>query len=177
MKKPLIILAATLFFIGVVPFAFSADVAKIGIIDFQKILTESSAGKMTQKKIEDKGNDFKKKLKTEKEQLDELRKAFEREALVLSPEKQKEKQRDFRIRVNDFKKMQEEFAKEFKQLEINLINKIQKEVIEIANKMGKDEGFLLILERKTAGVLFHPEQIDITDQIIKKYNLQIAKIQ
>ncbi|MCP3872521.1 MAG: OmpH family outer membrane protein [Desulfobacteraceae bacterium] len=175
MKKTIIILTSTLLFFWIIPQAFSADVAKIGVFNFQKILIESSAGKITQKKITEKGNELKQKLKSEKEQLDELKKAFEREALVLSPEKQKEKQRDFRIRVNDFKKMQEDFGRQFKQLEINFINEIQKEVFKISNEMGKKEGYLLILEIKTAGVIYHPEQIDITDQIIKNYNLQVSK--
>ncbi|MCK5099503.1 MAG: OmpH family outer membrane protein [Desulfobacteraceae bacterium] len=160
---------------GIIPQAFCADVAKIGVIDFQKILKESSAGKMTQKQINEKGAEFQKKLKTEKNQLDEMKKAFEREALVLSPEKQKEKQREFRIRVNDFKKMQDDFAREFKRLEVKLINKIQGEIFQIADDIGKDEGYLLILEKKAAGVVYHPSQLDITDKIIKKYNLKISK--
>ncbi|MBU1340777.1 MAG: OmpH family outer membrane protein [Proteobacteria bacterium] len=176
MKKTLGILSMVLFFSGViVSQALCADVAKIGVFDFQKIVTESSAGKMTQKQINEKGSELQKKFKAEKEELEELKKTFEREALVLSPEKQKEKQRDFRIRVNDFTKMQEEFAKDFKQLEVNLINKIQKDVFEITNEIGKDEGYLLIIERKTAGVVYRPDQIDITDQIIKKYNLKVSK--
>ena len=175
MKTTIASLSMLIFFFGFIPEVFCADVAKIGIFNFQKILQESSAGKMIQKEVTAKGNEFQKKLKAEKDQLDELKKAFEREALVLSPEKQNEKQREFRIRVNDFKKMQENFAKEFKQLEIKFINEIQKEVFQIIDKIGKEEGYLLILERKTAGVVYHPAQLDITDQIIKKYNLQISK--
>ncbi|NOX32518.1 MAG: OmpH family outer membrane protein [Deltaproteobacteria bacterium] len=175
MKRAIVVLSMMIFFFGLIPGAFCADVAKIGVFNFQRILTESSAGKMTQKQISAKGNEFQKKLKNEKNQIDELKKAFDREALVLSPEKQKEKQRDFRIRVNDFKRMQEDFAKEFKRLEVKLIKKIQKEVFQITNEIGKDEGYLLILEKKTAGVVYNPAQLDITDQIIKKYNLKVSK--
>ncbi|MBC8439770.1 MAG: OmpH family outer membrane protein [Deltaproteobacteria bacterium] len=174
MKKIIVILSVFIF-LGIIPKAFCADVAKIGVFNFQKILTDSSAGKMIQKEINAKGNELQKKLQTEKDLLDEMNKAIEREALVLSPEKQNEKQREFRIKVNDFKKMQEDFAKEFKELEVKFINKIQKEVFEITNEIGKEEGYLLILERKVAGVVYHPAQLDITDQIIKKYNLQVSK--
>lgn len=175
MKRIFVILTITIFFFGFIPGGFCADVTKIGVIDFQKILKESSAGKMTQKQLSEKGAGFQEKLKTEKAQLDEMQKSFEREALVLSPEKQQEKQRDFRIRVNDFKKMQDDFSREFKQLEINLLNQIQKIVFEIANEIGKKEGYSILLEKKTAGVVYHLYQLDITDQIIKKYNLKISK--
>jgi len=175
MKRTIVILSIIIFFFGFVPKGFCADVAKIGVIDFQKILQTSSAGKMTQKQMREKGNKFQKKIKAEKAQLDEIKKSFEREALVLSPEKQQEKQRDFRIRVNDFKKMQEDFSREFKRLETRLLTKIQKEVIQIANEIGKEEGYSLILEKKTAGIIYHTDQLDITDQIIKKYNLKISE--
>ena len=122
MKKIIIILSAIIFSFGFISGGFCADVAKIGVIDFQKILKDSSAGKMTQKQISEKGAELQKKLQAEKIQLDELQKSFEREALVLSPEKQQEKQREFRIRVNDFKKMQEDFSGQFKQLEVKLLS-------------------------------------------------------
>lgn len=175
MKKTIISVCMILFLLGFTTAGFCADVAKIGVINFQTIMKESSAGKVIQKQMSEKGASFQKKLADEKKQLDELQKAFEREALVLSPEKQQEKQREFRIRVNDFKKMQENFSREFKQLEVKLINKMQKAVFEIANKIGKEEGYLLIIEKKTAGIIYNPEQIDITDQIIKKYNLKVSK--
>ena len=176
MKKSILTLFVFLI-LGIISQGFCADVAKIGVIDFEKILKESSAGKMTQKLIAEKGSEFQKKLTAEKAQLDEMKKSFERESLVLSPEKQQENQREFRIRVNDFKKMQETFSREFKQLEVKHLNQMQKDVFEIANVMGKKEGYLLILEKKTAGIIYHPAQINITDKVIKEYNLKSSKTQ
>ncbi len=99
----------------------------------------------------------------------------EREALVLSDEKKKEKEREFRIRVNDLKKMQAEFSKELKGMEIQFINEIQKDVFDIVSKMGKSQGYLLIVEKKSAGVVYMPSQVDITDQVIKKYDAKAPK--
>ena len=53
--------------------------------------------------------------------------------------------------------------------------KMQKEVFEITDGIGKEKDYLLILERKTAGVVYHPAQINITDEIIKRYNLKVSK--
>ncbi|MCP4717907.1 MAG: OmpH family outer membrane protein [Desulfobacteraceae bacterium] len=175
MKQIFIAIITLAFVAGFSSVASSADVAKIGVITFEKIIKESSAGKLTQKELRKKGEEFQGKLKKEKDSLDAISKAFEREALVLSPEKKREKERDFRIRVNDFKKMQEDYTKELRRIEIELINKIQKDVFEIANDMGKEEGFLLIIERKTAGVIYMPSNVDITDKIITKYNAMVAK--
>lgn len=174
MKKLILLGFAFGLMISMSPVAFSADVAKIGIVSFDKIMKESSAGKMNQKQLNAKGQELKERLKKEKDSLDELNKALEREALVLSADKKREKEREFRIRVNDFKKMQEDFAKELKTMEIKLVNEMQKAVFEIANDMGKKEGFLLIIERKNAGVIYAPDHVDITDAVIKKYNAKVA---
>jgi len=175
MKQILIAIISMAFIAGFSPMAFSADVAKIGVVDFEKVIKESSAGKLTQKELRKKGEGFKGKLNKEKESLDAISKAFEREALVLSPEKKRDKEREFRIRVNDFKKMQEDYTKELRRIEIEKINQMQKDVFQIANDIGKKEGFLLIIERKTAGVIYMPSNVNITDEVIKKYNAKVAK--
>ncbi len=175
MRKIVFTVSILYLFLVFVPSVFCADASKIGIFDFQKVLTESSAGKIAQKLITEKGNDLQGKLKTEKDKLDEMNKAYEREKLVLSPEKQGEKEKDFRNRVNDFKKMQDDFTREFKQLEVQSLNKIQEDVVQIINELGKDEGYMLILEKKAGGVLYSLEKLDITDQVIKKYNSKAAK--
>ncbi len=51
MKKQAILITALIFIFGITMSAFGADVAKIGILDFQKILNESSAGKIVQKQL------------------------------------------------------------------------------------------------------------------------------
>lgn len=163
------------FIIGFSSMVFGADAAKIGVVDFEKILKESSSGKLIQNEMNAKGEEFKAKLQTEKDALDELSKAFEREALVLSPEKKAEKERDFRIKVNDFKKQQEDFAREFKGIEIQHINQMQKDVFEITNEIGKKDGYILIIEKKTAGVIYLPAHVDITDAVITQYNDMAAK--
>ncbi|MCP4024117.1 MAG: OmpH family outer membrane protein, partial [Desulfobacteraceae bacterium] len=111
------------------------------------------------------------------QELEEMDKAFQKEALVLSPEKREEKSRSFRIRVNDFKKMTADFKKELKILDTKIMNRMQKEVFEIAQVVGKEEGYLMIFERKAAGIIYIPDEIDITEKVIKKYNKKIAKTQ
>ncbi len=174
MRRVSIAIIIWIVFMGLIPAAFAADSAKIGVINFEKIMKESSAGKMNQKILNTRGQELKDKLEKEKQILEEVNKALERESLVLSGEKKREKEREFRIQINDFKKMQEDFANELKQLEIKLINEMQKSVFDIANNIGKKEKYLLIIERKNAGVIYIADHVDITDSIIEKYNALVA---
>ncbi len=160
---------------GMVSMAFGADAAKIGVIDFERIMKESSAGKMNQKTLNTKGTELKEKLEKERQRLDEIGQALEKEALVLSDEKKREKERDFRNQVEDFRIMQQDYTNELKNLEIKMINDMQKAVFDIANDVGKKEKYTLIIEKKNAGVIYTAEQVDITDIVIEKYNAVTAK--
>lgn len=155
--------------------AFSADVAKIGIVDFQKIIGTSSAGKLIQKTLQAKGDEFHKKLQNMQKEIIELEKKIKRESMVLSQEKRNEEGREYRIKVNDFKQAQKKFQYDLKKIETKEVQKMEKAVYEIVQKIGKKEGFLLIIEKKTAGVIYHPESIDITGRVITAYNKLSAK--
>ena len=175
MKKiSLTAIAAICFMLTVVSSGLCADVAKIGVINFQKILDSSSAGKMIQKQMGEKSNEIGKQLIGEKNSIIEMEKTYERERLVLSSEKKDEKEREIRIRKNDFIKMEKRETATFKQLQAELLGKFQKEVVVIVEEIGKKEGYLVILEKKQSAVVYFPDSIDITDLVIEKYNKKTA---
>ena len=150
--------------------AMAADAGKIGVINFEKILIESSAGKMMQKDLTAKRDELQKKLGDEEKKVQDLSGALEREALVLSAEKKLDRQRELRDRIDDLKKMKADFTQEMKILQNKRMNQMQKDIFDIANKKGKEQGYLLIIEKKVAGVIFAADKVDITDDVIKAYN-------
>jgi len=152
-----------------------ADVAKIGIIDFQRVLEASDAGKTAQSRINERGKLMEKELKEKGAEIEELRRKLEREALVMSREMREEKERQIRININDLKAMQAKYINEFKTKESQLIQGIQKEVFKLVEDIGNKEGILLILEKREAGVVYGPNTIDLTDRIIQLYNGEYAK--
>jgi len=152
-----------------------ADVAKIGIIDFQRILETSDAGKAAQARINERGKLMERELKEKGAEIEELRKKLERESLVMSKAMREEKERQIRININDLKTMQAKYINEFKAKEGQLIQGIQKEVFKLVEDIGNKEGFLLILEKREAGVVYGPSTIDLTDRVIQLYNADYAK--
>jgi outer membrane protein len=113
-------------------------------------------------------------LKKKGAQIEEEQKRLEREAMVMNKEKRVEKERELRIKINDFKALQKNYTREFKEMEAKLVRKIRKSVYELVGELGKKEGFLLILEKHESGVVFMPDTVDITDQVIKLYNESLA---
>jgi outer membrane protein len=155
--------------------SYGADVAKIGVFDFARILETSSAGKAAQAELNKAGEKMGEDLKQKGADLEELQKRLEREALVMSQEKRMEKEREFRIKVNDFKTLQQQYSKTARQMQENLTKEIGKEIKALVATMGKKGGYLLIIERGKGGVWYYPNPIDVTDKLIQQYNVQFAK--
>lgn len=153
--------------LSVVP-AHSADVAKIGIVDFQRVLLESEAGKAVQTEIQKKGRQMEASLIELGQEIENLTEQMSRESMVMSKEKREEKQRELEIKKYDFQSMQKKFQMEFREIEAAEVEKLKNEIFELAEGMGKKEGYLLILEKSAA--IYYPTTIDITDALIEKYN-------
>lgn len=148
--------------------AYGADIAKIGVLDLQKVLTESEAGKAVQEKIQKRGREMEASLKEVGSQIDALSDQLSRDAMVMSKEKREEKQRELEIKKYDFQSLQKKYQSEFRDLENKMIDKLQKEIFALTDEIGKKEGYLLIIEKSAA--IYYPSSIDITDQLIEKYN-------
>lgn len=151
------------------PVVYAADVAKIGVIDFQRLFAISTAGKNAQAEINKKGKIMEEELKKRGAKIEEDRKRLEREALVMSKEMREEREREIRININDIKNLQQRYMREFKEVENRLVNRVKKEVFDLIQEIGKSEGYLIIFERG-GNVIYMPKAVDITDKLIQKYN-------
>ena len=105
--------------------------------------------------------------------IEETRKRLEREALVMSKEMREQKERDFRIKVNDIKTLQKKYEAELQGIQKKMMGELQAATLEIINDIGKSGGYLMIMDKR--GVLYSPGTIDITDEVIKKANAKYSK--
>lgn len=168
------ILGVTLFTFFFATFSsYGADVAKIGVVDFQRIMENSSAGKAARAEINKQGKDMETELKKNQEDLEEIKKKIDREALVMTKEMREEKEREFRIKINDFKMLEQKFKQEINNLNRRLVKRLQDDMFDLVEEIGKKEGYLLVLERSP--VLYAPNTIDITDKLIQLYNTRFAQ--
>ena len=78
--------------------AMAADVAKIGIINSQRVLMTSKAGKQAQSKINASGKKMEEELKKKGKEIEDLKSRLQREAMVLSKEVRDNREREIRIR-------------------------------------------------------------------------------
>jgi len=173
LNKLWILVMAGFAFLGLSDFSLAADVAKIGVVDLQRVMETSDAGKSAQAQIKQQKDQMETDLKDKRAEIEQIRERLEREAMVMSKESREEKEREARIKLNDFKTLQKKYRNELQQLEKRLVAQLRDDTIALVDEIGKKEGYLLIISR--VGVLYSPNAIDITDQLIKRLNERHAK--
>ncbi|MBF0227016.1 MAG: OmpH family outer membrane protein [Desulfobacterales bacterium] len=149
------------------------DIAKIGIVDLQKILELSEAGKDAQEKLKKEKEKMEEDLSSRGAEIKNLQEKLERESLVISKEAKDEKERDLRIKIYDFKTLEKKYREDLQEIQGRILKKIRNELLEVIEDIGKKDGYLLIME--SIGVLYAPNSIDITDKVIQQYNLNSSK--
>ncbi|MFZ0241034.1 MAG: OmpH family outer membrane protein [Desulfobacterales bacterium] len=152
---------------------WGADVAKIGVIDAQRVLEASTAGQAARAQIKANYQKMEEDMKKRGAEFEELKKQFERNAAVMSQEKREDSQRDMQIKQLDLQQLGKKYSADLKELEQKLTSRIQKDVLGLAEEMGKEEGYLLIVNKPA--VLYNPTAIEITDKLIQKYNTKYGK--
>lgn len=161
---------------------FASDVVKIGVVDFQKVLTQSESGKAVETMMNKRGKEMESGLKDLGAQIEQMTEQINKDAMVASKEKRDEKQRELDIKKYDFQTLQKKYQTEFRDLEAKMIDKLKKEIFGVAKEIGEKEGYQLIVEQ--GAVVYYPDSIDITNQLLQAYNkkypgdkIQLDKVQ
>lgn len=153
--------------------AFGADPVKIGVVDLQKVLEMSNAGKAAQGELKAQRDKMQADLKQRGTEIQEIEARMSREAMVMSKEAREEKEREHRIKASDFQALQRKYQADLQETERKLMGMLQKEISELVAEMAKKDGYTLIISN--IGVLFTQPAADITERLIQELNTKPAK--
>lgn len=159
------IFIASCFFTATV---YSADVAKIGVVDFERIFKESNTGKKIKAEIEKNREGMSEELKKKQMEIQKLQEDYQREKMVLSQDRLAEKEREMNIKVYDLNMLKKRYENEMKKFAFEKTEKLKDHLFTIADDYGQKEGYMLIVEKNS--IVYYQKKMDITDSIIKLLN-------
>ena len=149
--------------------AFAAD-AKVGVLDLMKVIDLSNAGKKAKDEMNAKIKTAENEVKKKQDELLKMKEEIEKQAPMLSATALADKKRQYEDKLLDFQRMVQDYEYELQMKDFELAQIILAEIKDIIDKIGKEEGFTVILERTNSAVLYFPESVDITDKVISELN-------
>jgi len=148
-----------------------AAATKVAVINIQKVLIESEAGKKAKATMEKKMEELKAGLKKNEEALLALQKEIEKKSSAWSDEKKQEKAMEFQKKRRNLGVQQEDANLEMKNLQEKHLTPIMKKLETIVTEVAKAKGYTIVLPRN--GVLYFDKAVDITADTTKALNAKM----
>jgi outer membrane protein len=180
-KTACVVLATAAFgtFLPPAPPAHAEDEIKIAYVSLQRAIVEVDQGKRAKKELSAKIDKKKKEFEGEKEKLKQMRDALQKEAEAAEASVKNEaaiqaqmqdKLLEFERKKFEFQKAALEEEKKLKELEQKELQDITDKMRKLIGQMGKEGTWTLILELSEARLLYAKPHLDLTNELIRKYN-------
>ena len=161
-----VVFLAAIFFAGT---SIAAQEIKIAVIDINKVLNQSEAGKTAKKKMEARYEELKKDIDAKQEEARKLKDEIDKQKVMLGKDKLKEKEDALAAKVADLRKLTQESEKEMQERQGDLTREVLKQIENQVDIVVKAEKFDLVFER-SAGVVYAADSLDITDRVLELVN-------
>ena len=145
---------------------------KIGVVDLQRALTESEAGKQAKAQLSQLEQTKRALVDRKAKEVETLKRELETQGKLLKEEVRREKERRLEREIKALQRLARDSQEELQRKERELTERIIKALVRIVKAIGKEEGYTVILERGGGGVVFAGPAVDLTDKVIARYNQQ-----
>src|SRR5438067_7896296 len=151
----------------------AAITTKIGYIDVQRVLARSAAGVAAREQLEKERGTIQKDMDGRRQELEKLRDEIEKKGPLMSADARREKQEQFDRKRRDAARAADDYQKELEKKEGQLLQKVLQEVGGVIEKVGKEQNYYMIVEKRNAGVLYAANDADLTDEVIRAYDRDV----
>ena len=170
MRVRKLFLGVALATLAVVGTAASDEGVRIGVVDLDQALNSTEEGKAAREEMARKQREAEASVQPMMERFRDLQEELKAKKFVLSDEALYQKQLDLVELKNAVDSQLKELDGKLKVDQERLVAPLRKKLIGIVESIGRDQGFTMIVERGTPGLLYSREALDITDMVIKRFN-------
>ena len=154
---------------GVAEAAAAEPPVRIGVVDMQAVITQSTKGQRARAQLQSESEAKQKDMNAREEEVRKLQADLERQKAVLSPAALREKEENVQRKVREIRRIAEDGNRDLQKREAELVGEIQRDALQVITEYGKEKGYSLVLER-SAGVWYVGERADLTKDIIDRFN-------
>lgn len=150
--------------------SFAQQTGKIAVINSQRAFEISAEGKKALGQMQDRDS----RIRADIQKMDDAIRALENKLttgrLTMTAEALRAIQSDLERKTTDRKRYEEDKARESQQFAATLIEKIRDEMVTVIEAFRKEQGYDLVLDLGSSGVVTINPAIEITDEIVRRYD-------
>ena len=156
--------------LGTASLAGAEGTMKIAYVDMQEALNTADAGKKAKEVFKGEVDRLQKDLDKQQEELKSMNEELEKQAYLLSDETRAKKEKEYQEKLKNFKRFYQDSQEKLQEKDAQLTRKIIIDLRKIIEELGKEKGYTLIFEKSESSLLYADKGIDLTGEVVKKYN-------
>lgn len=141
----------------------------IGVVDLQKAVQSTTAGKKARETMEAEFKKRKDQLDKKKADIDKMAQDLEKKRSVLSEEIYNKRNLELQEEMMKFQKTVAENQGEIQKKERDVVEPILEKMRKTVDKIAAEKKLDVVLERQGNSVLFAKKEIDITEDVSKAF--------
>lgn len=146
---------------------------KVAVVDIQRVMMLSDAGKTMQEKMDGLVKEAQATLSAMEKELQELSSKAQQpgvdEATMVDLKRQ------FEDKSLTYKRMQEDKRRELQKVEQQSLQAIEAELVPIMEAITEENGYHMLVNTQMESLVWSDPSVDITEAVIKKYNSSKGK--
>ena len=167
MKKFLISIAALAL---AAPMFAQNTPARVAVVDVQKVLTQSTAGKAAYEKLKKMQEDRLNKAKQMDEEMKKLESDLNTKRISLAEDKLAEMTKQLADKKIAMQRFAQDADREIGEARDRELQALQVKIEPVIDALGKEMGLALIFNKFESGLVYASEAVEITDTVIQRFN-------
>ncbi len=145
--------------------------AKIGVINSQRLLNETGAGKKVKENLTAFSKNRQALMELEEKELRRMEEDFVKQSSVLSPGAKRDREEQFRQRMQGYQHKASELNREVQEKQKDVLEGFRDKIEIIAAKVAKRLGLQVVVDKSKGGpTVYHEEGLDISGPVIEEFN-------
>jgi outer membrane protein len=168
MKKVLITMAVAA--LAATPMFAQGAPSRVAVIDVQKVLAQSTAGKQAYERLKKMQEDRITRAKKMDEEIATLDNDINSKKLSLSEDKLTEMTKNLSDKKIAMQRFAQDADREVSEARDKTLLELENKIKPVIDQMGKEMGLAAIFNKFESGLVYASEAIDITDTVIVRFN-------
>lgn len=149
--------------------------SRVAVINVQRVLAESEAGKNALEKLRKSQEERTARLKKMDDEIRALDTDLGQKRLSLSQQKIDEISKQIADRKINLQRAAQDAERELQEMRDAELKSMEAQIMPLIDEIGKEQGFAAIFNKYESGLVYASPAIEITDTVIKRYNDTRAK--
>jgi outer membrane protein len=147
---------------------------RVAVIDTEKILLSSQAGKRAIAELKKIQEQKEAELRGKQQEIKDLQDKLSQGRLSLAQDKLAEMAKQLEDREIALKRLSDDASRDLNKKKDDLLGSIDEKVMPVINQLGKEQGYTMIFRKFESGLIYADDAIDITQAVIQRLDAAAA---